>query len=156
VQTFDTSDFVEARRCRRAQFTGQISTVQVSRAAMTGLVHSVEEDPFTSPAQWTIKIFSERSAQIQTVKATVDIAWSVVAVLACAQQACTRALARQIAGQLKGFSELGAYFSASSIISRRWSGSVILKNALSNLKVSSAARFSVMPLDTRCRSNWFG
>ncbi len=56
VQTFHTSDFVEARGCRRAQFTGRISTVQVSGTAVTGLVHSVEEDPFMSPAQWTIKI----------------------------------------------------------------------------------------------------
>ena len=56
LQTFQTSDLVEARRCRRAQFAGRISTVQVSGTSVTGLVHSVLEEPFTAPAQSTIKI----------------------------------------------------------------------------------------------------
>ena len=56
LQTFQTSDLVEARRCRRAQFAGRISTVQVSGASVTGFVHSVLEEPFIAPAQWTIKI----------------------------------------------------------------------------------------------------
>jgi hypothetical protein len=30
--------------------------MQVSGISVTGLVHSVEEDPHTAPAQWTIKI----------------------------------------------------------------------------------------------------
>jgi hypothetical protein len=56
LQTFQTSDVIEARRCRRAQFGGVISTVQLNGISMTGLVHSVEEEREVDPVRWTVKI----------------------------------------------------------------------------------------------------
>ena len=56
MQTFQTTDLIEARRCRRAQYGGMVSTVQLNGAAVTGLVHSVVEDPEIAPVQWTIQI----------------------------------------------------------------------------------------------------
>jgi hypothetical protein len=59
VQTFQTTDLIEARACRRAQFSGWIKTLNVGGASVTGLVHSVKEDSFCNPALWTIQIIAK-------------------------------------------------------------------------------------------------
>jgi hypothetical protein len=59
VQTFQTTDLIEARACRRAQFSGWIKTLNVGGASITGLVHSVKEDILSNPAQWTIQIIAK-------------------------------------------------------------------------------------------------
>jgi hypothetical protein len=50
VQTFQTTDLIEARACRRAQFSGWIKTFNVGGASISGLVHSVKEDILSNPA----------------------------------------------------------------------------------------------------------
>jgi hypothetical protein len=59
VQTFQTTDLIEARACRRAQFSGWIKTLNVGGASITGFVHSVKEDILSNPAQWTIQIIAK-------------------------------------------------------------------------------------------------
>jgi hypothetical protein len=59
VQTFQTTDLIEARACRRAQFSGWIKTLNVGGASITGLVHSVKEDSLCNPALWTIQIIAK-------------------------------------------------------------------------------------------------
>ena len=59
VQTFQTTDLIEARACRRAQFSGWIKTLNVGGASVTGLVHSVKEDGLSNPALWTIQIIAK-------------------------------------------------------------------------------------------------
>lgn len=68
MQTFQTFDVIEARRCRRAQFGGRISTMQVNGASVTGLVHSVVEDPDSAPAQWTIKIVPKELPEFKLLR----------------------------------------------------------------------------------------
>jgi len=58
VQTFQTTNLIEARACRRAQFSGWIKTLNVGGASVTGLVHSVKEDGLCNPALWTIQIIA--------------------------------------------------------------------------------------------------
>ena len=67
LQTFSTSDLVEVRRCRRAQFAGRICTVQLCGTSVTGLVHSVAEEP-TVPPQWTIKITPKELPEFKLLK----------------------------------------------------------------------------------------
>jgi hypothetical protein len=59
VQTFQTTALIEARACRRAQFSGWIKTLNVGGASVTGLVHSVKEEILSNPAQWTIQIIAK-------------------------------------------------------------------------------------------------
>jgi len=59
VQTFQTTNLIEARACRRAQFSGWIKTLNVGGASVTGLVHSVKEDGLCNPALWTIQIIAK-------------------------------------------------------------------------------------------------
>jgi hypothetical protein len=55
VQIFQTNDVIEARTCRRAQFAGVVKEVTLGGISITGLVHSVKEEPLI-PGQWTVTI----------------------------------------------------------------------------------------------------
>jgi hypothetical protein len=65
VQTFQTTNLIEARACRRAQFSGWIKTLNVGGASVTGLVHSVKEDSLCNPALWTIRIIAKEQRTFQ-------------------------------------------------------------------------------------------
>jgi hypothetical protein len=56
VQSVETTDEIEARRARRAQYSGQISTLQLGGQTVVGLVRSVMRDAGSSPSIWTIKV----------------------------------------------------------------------------------------------------
>jgi hypothetical protein len=56
MQTFETTDALDARRCRYAQYAGHVKTVRVCGSTITGIVHSVMEDPTREPTKWIIKI----------------------------------------------------------------------------------------------------
>jgi hypothetical protein len=55
VQIFQTNDVIEARTCRRAQFSGVVKEVTLGGISITGLVHSVREETLI-PGQWTVAI----------------------------------------------------------------------------------------------------
>jgi hypothetical protein len=56
MQTFETTEALEARRCRYAQYAGQPKTVTVSGSTITGVVHSVIEAAACTPKKWIVKI----------------------------------------------------------------------------------------------------
>jgi hypothetical protein len=56
MQTFETTDALDARRCRYAQFSGLPKTVTVCGSTITGMVRSVMEDASCTPTKWIIKI----------------------------------------------------------------------------------------------------
>jgi hypothetical protein len=59
MQTFETTQSIEARRCRYAQFGGRQASVTLSGVTVTGVVHSVMEDASSEPKRWIIKIVSK-------------------------------------------------------------------------------------------------
>jgi hypothetical protein len=64
MQTVETTDCKEARRCRLAQFSGRNRTVAVSGRAFTGFVQSVRELKTSQGPTWTITIASRSTGQI--------------------------------------------------------------------------------------------
>lgn len=56
METFLTTDPIEARACRRAQYAGWVAAFSFGRVAVTGIVHSVKEHALSSPKFWTIRI----------------------------------------------------------------------------------------------------
>ena len=56
MQRFETTNEVEAQRCRRSQYHGRIATVAVAGSTVTGLVYSVAEDKISSPKKWIVTI----------------------------------------------------------------------------------------------------
>ena len=56
MQTFETTQPTEARRCRAAQFRGIPTRMSLSGVSVTGLVHSIREDALSEPKKWIIKI----------------------------------------------------------------------------------------------------
>ncbi len=59
MQRFETTQFIEARRCRYAQFGGRQARVTLGGVTVTGIVHSVMEDASSKPKKWIIKIVSK-------------------------------------------------------------------------------------------------
>ena len=59
MQTFETTQSIEARRCRYAQFGGRQARLIVAGVTVTGVVHSVMEDVASTPKKWIIKIASK-------------------------------------------------------------------------------------------------
>jgi hypothetical protein len=53
---FETVDQVEARRCKRAQFHGGISSVVLNGSTATGIVCSVSEASDAFPKRWIVTI----------------------------------------------------------------------------------------------------
>ena len=60
IQTIETSDPNEAKRCRFAQFYGRIESVTSDEMSVTGLVRSVKEDRSASTARWIITIIPQK------------------------------------------------------------------------------------------------
>jgi hypothetical protein len=56
MQTFETTDALDARRCRYAQYSGLPKALLLCGSTVTGMVRSVEEDASCSPKKWIIKI----------------------------------------------------------------------------------------------------
>jgi hypothetical protein len=56
MQTFETTDALDARRCRYAQYGGLPKTLTICGSTVTGVVHSVMQDPVRAPPKWIIKI----------------------------------------------------------------------------------------------------
>jgi hypothetical protein len=59
VQFFQTNDPIEARTCRRAQFSGYAKELTLNGVAISGLVHSVKEDNALVPTCWTVTIIPQ-------------------------------------------------------------------------------------------------
>jgi hypothetical protein len=60
VQQIQTSDPVEARRSRYAQYRGQIATLTFGLATVRGRVQSVKEDDSSTPVRWLVTIDSHK------------------------------------------------------------------------------------------------
>jgi hypothetical protein len=56
VQTVETSNSIEARRCRYAQYTGRPAELSLNGSNFFGMVRSVQEDRSRSPQRWIITI----------------------------------------------------------------------------------------------------
>jgi hypothetical protein len=56
VQRVETSSFVEARRCRCAQYRGRAAELSLNGSRFFGMVQSVQEDRSRSPQRWIITI----------------------------------------------------------------------------------------------------
>ena len=60
MQTFETTQVSEARRCRSAQFRGVPTRINLSGVSVTGFVHSIREDAVSEPKKWIINIVLPR------------------------------------------------------------------------------------------------
>jgi hypothetical protein len=56
MQTFETTDALDARRCRYAQYAGLPKTLALCGSTVTGIVRSVMQDTSCTPPKWIIKI----------------------------------------------------------------------------------------------------
>jgi hypothetical protein len=61
MQTFETTEVLEARRCRYAQYGGRPKTVEIGGSTITGMVRSVMEDASCTPTRWIVKIDEGRA-----------------------------------------------------------------------------------------------
>ena len=81
MQLFQTSDPIEARTCRRAQFSGFAKELAVNGVAISGLVHSVKEDDSLVPTLWTVTIIPQvilackprRSGSASKITRAIDV-----------------------------------------------------------------------------------
>jgi hypothetical protein len=64
MQTLETKDSAEARRCRIAQFSGASKTLKVGETSITGFVRSVREDKSGTPPTWIVKVSPARGWRI--------------------------------------------------------------------------------------------
>jgi hypothetical protein len=58
VQTIETTDPKEARRCRYAQYRGEKATLTFMGSTVTGVVRSVMEDRSSSPTRWIVTVLA--------------------------------------------------------------------------------------------------
>jgi hypothetical protein len=56
MQTIETTDPIEARRARYAQYRGQKATLTLMGATVTGLVRSVNEDGSGLLRRWIVTV----------------------------------------------------------------------------------------------------
>jgi hypothetical protein len=56
MQTFETTDRRDARRCRRAQYGGLPKLLTLCGSTISGVVRSVMDDETCTPKKWIIKI----------------------------------------------------------------------------------------------------
>jgi hypothetical protein len=59
MQTIETTNPKEARRCRYALFLGEKKTVTLMGSTIRGVVYSVMEDCSVTPKRWIVKIDAE-------------------------------------------------------------------------------------------------
>jgi hypothetical protein len=58
VQTIETAELTEARRCRYAQFRGIPATLQLGGITVRGMVRSVMELKTSPTPRWAVTIIS--------------------------------------------------------------------------------------------------
>ena len=58
MQTIETTDPVEARRARSAQYRAQKAQLTLRGSALTGYVRSVMEDRSSSPTRWIVTLIA--------------------------------------------------------------------------------------------------
>jgi hypothetical protein len=56
MQIFETTDALDVRRCRYAQYSGLPKTLMLCGSTVTGIVSSVMQDRSCTPPKWIIKI----------------------------------------------------------------------------------------------------
>jgi hypothetical protein len=56
MQTIETTDPIEARRARFAQYRGQKATLTLMGSTITGLVQSVNEDGSSALKRWIVTV----------------------------------------------------------------------------------------------------
>ena len=56
MQTVETTNPVEARRCRSAQYRGQPAEISLNGSRFFGMVRSVQEVRSSSPNRWIVTI----------------------------------------------------------------------------------------------------
>jgi hypothetical protein len=59
MQTIETTNPIEARRARYAQYRGQRATLTLMGSAVTGMVCSVNEDRSSTLKRWTITLVAK-------------------------------------------------------------------------------------------------
>jgi hypothetical protein len=59
MQTIETTDPIEARRARYAQYRGQKATLMLMGSTVTGLVRSVNEDSSGTSKRWTVTVIAK-------------------------------------------------------------------------------------------------
>ena len=59
MQTLETTDLKEARRCRIAQFSGTSKTLKVGETSVTGFVRSVREVKSGNQPSWLITVVTQ-------------------------------------------------------------------------------------------------
>lgn len=60
MQTLETTDLKEARRCRIAQFSGRDTTLILGGSSVTGTVRAVKEDKSSNPPRWLITVLTRK------------------------------------------------------------------------------------------------
>jgi hypothetical protein len=60
MQTFETTDLNEARRCRIAQFSGTSRALKLGEASVTGFVRSVREVKSGPTPTWIITVLPHK------------------------------------------------------------------------------------------------
>jgi hypothetical protein len=60
MHTIETTIPMEAQRCRRAQYSGQVAKVVIGGTVLIGRVMSVKEDRFGEAPRWHITIAEGR------------------------------------------------------------------------------------------------
>jgi hypothetical protein len=63
MQTVETSDSIEAQRCRRAQYSGQPTALNLCGSTILGLVRSVKEDRSGGAPRWIVTIIPKGEAR---------------------------------------------------------------------------------------------
>jgi hypothetical protein len=58
MQTIETTDPIEARRARYAQYRGQTATLTLMGSTVTGMVRSVNEHGDGSLKRWIVTVFA--------------------------------------------------------------------------------------------------
>ena len=61
MQTIETTDPVEARRCRYAQYRGEKATLVLNGMPVTGMVRSIKEDKSSIPTRWIVLVVPKQS-----------------------------------------------------------------------------------------------
>ena len=56
VQTIETAELTEARRCRFAQYRGQKARLILNGVPVTGMIRAVKEDKSSTPMRWTVTV----------------------------------------------------------------------------------------------------
>ena len=56
MQTIETTNASEVRRCRFAQYRGLKATLILNGEPVTGMIRSVKEDNSSTPTRWTVKV----------------------------------------------------------------------------------------------------